>query len=293
MTDLSSLQCFQAVYQCLSMSKAAKKLGLSKASVSKRILSLEADLGGELFLRTTRQMVPTKEADRLIQKVEALLGALDEIENLFDEQKELKGKIRVTAGHSMATKFFGDLLLDFQDKYPGIEIDFLVTDNILDPIENDIDISLRVNPSEISSLIGKKIGPYQLKLVANADYLKKKPVKKLEDLKKHQFFAMNAHLMAQFEESEKRISSFIEKNRFSCSDSAVIGKFIRDGKGIGIRSNWDIKEEVEKGTLKEILPSLKIKQGGEVWLLSHPSKLKNQRVSILFYYLEERLRNFF
>lgn len=293
MNDLSALLCFQAVYQLLSISKAAKKLNLSKASVSKKILALESELGGELFVRSTRQIVPTREAEILISKVENLLGTMSEIESLFDNKQVLKGKVRVTSGHSMATHFLGEVLLDFQLKNPAIEIDFLVTDNVLDPIENDIDISLRVNPPEMSSLIGKRVGAYQLHLVASPEYLKKNPVKKVEDLEKHPFFIINAHAQAQFEKNDKKITSYIKKNPFTCTDSAVVGKLLREHKGIGIRSNWDVKKDLENGALKEVLPSLKLKQSGGVWVLSHPSKLKNQRVSALFRFLEEELKGYF
>ncbi len=292
MNDLSSLYCFQAVYQSLSISKAALKLNLSKASVSKKILALEAELGGELFIRSTRQIVPTSEADRLISKVENLLGAMDEINGLFDDKHELKGKVRVTSGHSMATHFLGELLLDFQLKHPAIEIDFIVTDNVLDPIENDIDISLRVNPPEMSALIGKRVGAYQLHLVASADYLKKNPVKRIEDLAKHHFFAIEAHSVAEIEKSGKKISFYIKKNNLKCTDSAVVGRFIRNHRGIGIRANWDIKRDIESGILKEVLPSHKLKQSGDVWLLSHPSKLKNQRVNSLYQFLNDEIKKF-
>lgn len=293
MNDLSALLCFQTVYELLSISKAAKKLNLSKASVSKKLQSLEAELGGELFVRSTRQISPTKEADLLISKVDHLLDTMSEIENIFDDKHVLKGRIKITSGHSMATQFLGEALLTFQIKNPDVEIDFLVTDNVLDPIENDIDISLRVNPPETSSLIGKRLGAYQLHLVATADYLKKNPIRKLEDLSSHSFFGINAHLGAQFEKSGKKISYYTGKKSFNCTDSAVIGKLIRGHYGIGIRSNWDVKSDIKAGFLKEVLPSYKLKQNGDVWLLSHPTKLKNRRVSELYYFLEKYLAGYF
>lgn len=293
MNDLSALRCFQAVYTTLNLSVAAKKLGLSKASVSKKIQGLEIDLGGPLFIRSTRQIVPTKEAEILFGKVDQLLSTLSEIETLFTEEQILKGKIRITSGHSMAQRFLGELLLDFQLEYPEVEIEFVVTDNVLDPIENNIDLSLRVNPPGSSPLVGKKVGAYQLHLVATPKYLRANPIKKVEDLSHHAFFAIEPHLQTVFENSGKKVTTLTQKRAYVCNDSIVIGKFIRDDKGIGIRSNWDIKKELKEGTLKEVLPQQNLKQSGDVWLLSHPSKLKVPRVNALFKFLEERLKGCF
>lgn len=293
MDDLSSLLCFQAVYQTLSISKAARRLNLSKASVSKKINALEIRLGSPLFVRNTRQIIPTKEAELLLEKTESIIFSLNEIDSLFSKDSMLKGKIRVTSSHSMTQRFFGDLLLSFQEMNPEISIELISTDNVLDPVENNIDLSLRVNPPEQSPLIGKRVGNYQLHLVATPKYLKANPIRRVEDLSSHPFFAIDAHFKSQFEGSEKMISSLIKRRHFLCNDSVLIGQFIREHKGIGIRSNWDVKTALKEGTLKEILPGHPLKKSGEVWLLSHSSKLRIPRVNALFNYLEEHLKNYF
>lgn len=293
MDDLSTLLCFQAVYQTLSISKAAKRLNLSKASVSKKIHTLETKLGCALFVRNTRQVIPTKEAELLLDKTENIMASLNEIDSLFNKESMLKGKIRVTSNHSMTQRFFGKLLLQFQEMNPDVSIELIATDNVLDPVENDIDISLRVNPSEQSPLIGKKVGSYQLHLVASPKYLKTHPIRKVEDLTTHPFMAIDAHYKAHFDGTDKKINALIKKRHFLCNDSVLIGQLIRDGQGIGIRSNWDIKQALKNGELKEILPSMPLKKSGDVWLLSHGSKLRIPRVNALFNYLKENLKTFF
>lgn len=293
MDDLSSLLCFQAVYQTLSISKAAKRMNLSKASVSKKIHALEIKLGSPLFVRNTRQIIPTKEAELLLDKTESIINSLNEIDSLFSKDSILKGKIRVTSNHSMTQKFFGNLLLNFQELYPDVTIELIATDNVLDPVENDIDISLRVNPPEQSPLIGKKVGNYQLHLVATPKYLKANPIRRMEELSSHPFMAIDAHFKARFEDSDKKINGLIKRRHFLCNDSVLVGQFIRESKGIGIRSNWDIKQALKDGQLKEILPSHPFRKSGDVWLLSHGSKLRIPRVNALFNYLEENLKVYF
>jgi DNA-binding transcriptional LysR family regulator len=157
---------------------------------------------------------------------------------------------------------------------------------VLDVIEDSIDLSLRVNPPKDSSLIGKKIGNYRLLLTATPAYLKKNPVKNLESLKNHPFMAISSHLM-----NWKIKLNWATPLSFISNDSILIGNFIRSGLAIGLRSNWDVKADLKNGKLIEILPSSATQNCGEVWLLSHSSKIKLARVHALFDYLVKDLEN--
>jgi LysR family transcriptional regulator, transcriptional activator for dmlA len=287
MNDISLLLCFKVIYQTLNLSKAGEKLSLSKASISKKLIALEEELGGKLFIRSTRKVIPTPEADLLYEKVNFILEATGEIDSIFKESKRLKGKIRVTAPQTMCVSFLGDILLKFQEKFPEISIELISTNNVLDVIEENIDLSLRINPPQSSSLVGKKVGNYRLLLVATPACFKKNPLKDLASLKHHSFMATQTHLANwKIKMNPSAINSFMT------NDSVLIGNFIRSGQFIGLRANWDIKADLKNGKLVEILPKSATQDCGEVWLLSHPSKIKTARVHALFDYLIKELESF-
>jgi DNA-binding transcriptional LysR family regulator len=286
MKDLSLLLCFKVIYQTLNLSKAAEKLNLSKASVSKKLTALESELGGKLFTRSTRRINPTREADLLYDKVNLIFEATGDIASIFKESFQLKGKIRITAPQTMCISFLGKSLLGFQKKYPEISIELISTDSVLDVIEESIDLSLRVNPPKDSSLIGKKIGNYKVLLVATPAYLKKNPVKNLESLKYHSFMAIPSHLM-----DWKIKTNLPSHHSFISNDSILVGNLIRSSFALGLRSKWDVKADLKNGKLIEILPSSATQDCGEVWLLSHSSKIKLARVHALFDYLVKDLED--
>jgi DNA-binding transcriptional LysR family regulator len=284
LNDLSLLLCFKVIYQTLNLSKAGEKLNLSKASVSKKLIALEDELGGRLFTRSTRRIVPTREADLLYEKVLSIFEATGEIASIFKESTKLKGKIKITAPQTMCVSFLGIVLLEFQKKYPDISIELISTDNVLDVIEGDIDLSLRVNPPKKSLLIGKKVGNYRLLLTATPTYLKKYPLKDLESLKNHSFMAIPAHLVSwKIKMPPSDTPSFIS------NDSILVGNIIRSSKAIGLRSNWDVKKDLKFRKLIEVLPHLATQDCGDIWLISHPSKIKIARVHTLFNYLVKEL----
>jgi LysR family transcriptional regulator, transcriptional activator for dmlA len=286
--NLSSLLCFKVLYQTLSFSRTGEKLNMSKASVSKKILSLEADLGGKLFIRSTRKISPTQEANLLFEKVDLIFSATEEINDIFNGSNALVGNLRITAPQSMAVAFLGEILLKFQKIHPGITVEIISTDNVLDVIENNIDLCLRINPPINSSLIGRRIGSYGLHLVATPGYLEKYPVRSIKDIKNHKFISIDSH----FKEWNIEIINSTLKRSFASNDSLLVGHIIRSGLAIGLRSSWDIKSDLKQGRLVEVIPSHAVRNCGDVWLLSHPAKFKLSKVQALSSYLHEELKNF-
>lgn len=254
-------------------------MALSKAALSKRLEALELDLGFKLFSRTTRSMLPTLEADRLFPEVQEILEKIQGLSSRL-EKKTGKRTIRVTCISSMSQRFMGRMLLDFQKAHPLISIELIVTDSVLDFVENNIDLAIRVNPSKNSSLVGRRLGEYRLVAVAHKDYPLRKKIQDLNELIQHPLLVINAHMMV--------LPKSVERT-FTTNDSPLITQLLVDDVNIGIRSSWDVKEFVKEKKLKYVLPPDFIKPLGDIWLLSDAQKLKSDEVRKLNDYLFERI----
>lgn len=277
--DLTTLTTFKNIYETRSLTKSSEAMGLSKAALSKRLEALEFDLGFKLFNRTTRSMSPTLEADRLFPEV---LEILEKIQGLSTRLEKKTGKrtIRITCISSMSQRFMGRMLLDFQKENPLISIELIVTDSVLDFVENNIDIAIRVNPSKSSSLVGRRVGEWRLVAVANKDYPLRKKIQDLDELIQHPLLVINAHMTI--------LPKGLERT-FTTNDSPLITQLLVDGANIGIRSSWDVKEFIKEKKLKYVLPPDFIKSMGDIWLLSDAQKLKSDEVRKLNDYLFERI----
>lgn len=159
-------------------------------------------------------------------------------------------------------------------------IELIVTDSVLDLVENNIDLAIRVNPSKNSSLVGRKVGEWRLVAVANKDYPIRKKIQDLDELAQHPILVLNAHTMI-FPKSMERT--------FITNDSPLITQMLVEEIHIGIRSTWDVIEFVKQKKLKYVLPPDFIKPLGDIWLLSDAQKLKSEEVRKLNDYLFARI----
>lgn len=292
--DITQIRSFIAIYQTKSLTKAAKKMGMSKAAMAKRLSLLESEMGYSLFRRSTRQIVPTPEADRIFIEAQRLLDHVQEFEATFSKDDAMKGLIRVTCSITMAQDILARVLNDFQLKHPELTIELVATDSMLDMIENNIDLAIRINPGENTSFQGRKIGQHRMVMVASPEYLKKhKKIRQLEDLKGHRVLFINTHGEYQFKSNKMKIKAFTKPRDFLTNDPGVLTKLAVDGMGIAIRPLWNVIELVNNNKLELILKNEIINPVGDVWLLSSVGKRQTHRVRVLFDELVETLAPFF
>jgi DNA-binding transcriptional LysR family regulator len=287
--DLLSLKCAYEVYNLKSMTLAAKKLSLSKVAVSKRITALEEVLGLKLFLRTTRMIQPTPESHAIIEDLSIVFEKLSGIEKNTRGSSH-HGLIKISSNASMAHSFLSELLSEYQVLHPQVKIELLVSDSVLNLQEHNIDLTIRLNPDRNSPLVGKKVGHYSLSLVASPEYLKKhKKINSPKALINHPILAIDQHFNRGLD-THKEVFKVLEENRlFRTNDTNLITKKIIAGEGIGLRSNWDVKKLVKEKKLITLLPELFSEPINAVWVLSHPERIKLERVRALADFLHQKV----
>src|SRR4051812_1616165 len=183
-TDLALWESFLCVNKTGSFTAAASKLRVGVPVLSKRIASLENSLGVRLFARTTRKVTPTHEAKEMLSRVETLLEEAREIETRAIPNAEPKGLIRLSTFPAFAQSFLADALIEFQNTYPEIRFDLQVSDKIIDLVESEIDLAIRVQQPTGAQFVFRKLLENRLVLCATPAYLKslKREIRKVEDL---------------------------------------------------------------------------------------------------------------
>ncbi|MFY0584026.1 LysR family transcriptional regulator [Cystobacter fuscus] len=185
--DLNAVMMFNRVVKAGGFSKAAAELGVTKSTISKKIAELESHLGTTLLRRTTRSLQLT---DMGKQFHERSSKGLSEIKKAAEQAQatsvEPQGRLRITAPSDFATSILAPLLAGFLETYPKISLEMMLTDKILDLVNDDIDVAIRVGPMTDSSLRAKRIGRDVFQLVASPAYIKRSPaLQEPGDLKKH------------------------------------------------------------------------------------------------------------
>lgn len=167
------MQAFVDVVEQQGFSAAARKVGRSKALMSKYVRELEDELGILLLNRTTRQFSLTEAGDVFHRSA---IEILQKVSDLQDTVREAgsghKGRLKVSAPRSLTDLEIGLPIVEFAAEYPEITLDINLDDAMVDMVEDGFDVAIRVSRLTDSSLIAKKLADFRLVLCAAPSFLK-------------------------------------------------------------------------------------------------------------------------
>ena len=174
MDRFENARVFAAVIEAGGFTRAAERLGLSRAATSKHVLQLEERLGARLLDRTTRRVSVTAAGRTFYEQCRRILAELEEAERTASElHNEPRGELRVVAPTNFGLAEIGTAITDFLIAYPRLRINLTLNDRLTDPIEGGYDVAISVDmPRGAStSLVVRKLNTSRRILCAAPDYL--------------------------------------------------------------------------------------------------------------------------
>ncbi|MEL6766582.1 MAG: LysR substrate-binding domain-containing protein [Pseudomonadota bacterium] len=172
MDRVETMRAFLAVADTGSFTRAGGKLGTSTKLVSKYVAALEARLGTQLFMRTTRSVRLTDAGTAYLARCRPLIEGFDELEDdVRERQTALAGTIRVTAPTGFGAMRLAAVLAGFAAQHPGVNIDLRLTNERVALVEEGIDLAVRIGVLEDSALVARRLAPMPVHLVASPAYL--------------------------------------------------------------------------------------------------------------------------
>lgn len=255
--DLDGIAIFVKVIQAGSFSKAAKLLGMPNSTVSAKISALERRLGVTLLQRTTRKLRATQAGETYYQRSARALEELQTAENeLETERGEPTGLLRVTAPVEIGHSLLPALVHEFLKQHPGMQVELIVTNRVLDLVVDGIDLAIRAGPLKDSSLIAKRFDLGYFGLWASRDYLTKHAAPQHpKELAQH-----NCLRFSRFKNDGLRLTNGRENVNIAISGNAVADDFetLRalaiSGEGIVFLPSFLCAEETKQDKLQRVLP---------------------------------------
>lgn len=169
---LEVLRSFVAVYAEGSFSEAARKLGLPRGRVSKQLAWLEADLGVQLFHRTTRRVTATEAGVAFAERCSRILAELTEAEqDVRQLQRDVQGVLRVSAPMSFGLHHVAPMVMAYARQYPKVLVDLALNDRLVDLLEEGFDVGIRIGRMSEGSFIMRTVGHSRRLLCASPRYL--------------------------------------------------------------------------------------------------------------------------
>ena len=255
MTAISDLDIFARVARTGNMSAAGREIGLSPAVVSKRVSILEERLGARLFQRTTRQLTLTETGEGYYKRVTGILGLVAEADDFVSRRNtKPRGILKVTAPTTFSRYHLVPHLPQFLANYPDIRLDFYLTDNYVDIIREGFDLAIRIGEIEENSLVTRRLAADKRVMVASPEYLERSGTPKtLKDLEDHNCLSAGAQDLWLIEgpagQQDIRVKGNLRSNSADFTRQALLA-----GMGIGLRSLWEVSEEIDSGKLRIVLP---------------------------------------
>jgi DNA-binding transcriptional LysR family regulator len=158
-----------------SLSAASRTLGTPLPTVSRRVSDLEAHLGAQLLVRTSRKLILTEAGEAYVAAARRLL------EDLADAERAASGEYRVPRGELLVTApiMFGKLHVApvvhaFLAAYPDVTVRLVLSDSTIDIVESHVDVAIRIGPLPDSELIAKQLGHIRWGLYASPDYIERR-----------------------------------------------------------------------------------------------------------------------
>jgi DNA-binding transcriptional LysR family regulator len=170
--DIEELRTFVEVADAGGVSPAARRLGVSKSIVSRRLFRLESDLGVQLLARTTRGAALTEAGETFRDYAARVCADIDMARETILPAGDLRGRLRVAVPLSFGATHFAPILAEMARRHPRLQLHTCYSDRFVDLITEGYDCAIRVGYLQDSNLIARRVGSIFGKLVASPDYIR-------------------------------------------------------------------------------------------------------------------------
>jgi len=258
MLDLNAVALFVQVVRAGSFAAAGRRLSMPANSLSRRIQQLERQLGLRLMQRSTRKLTLTDPGARFYARCADPVEALDEAAQEFSESSQVSsGRVRVAAPADFFNIFRMELIAEFLTAHPKVRLEFVLSDERADLIEQGIDVAIRTGKVLEPTLVARRIGTGRLTLVASPAYLSARGMPE-------SVHALASHDCVTLPQSSGRTAwrlngpdGAIETQvtgRFAASTALALLKAVLADLGIALLPAVMTASHVHAGALIEVLP---------------------------------------
>ncbi len=251
--SLDEMATFVEVVDCGNLSKAAEKTGIPVSTVSRRIADLEKRLSVQLLLRTTRQQHLTdigtvyyEHCSRMLQEAKDAELA---VQNL---QAEPTGILRMTSPVPLDDPFSSQMVVSFLNKYPKINMEYIITSRAVDLIEERFDCALIAGELKDSTLVARSLGSFRVIHCVSPSYVEKYGLPTYEcDLSSHHLAVYKPPFWLGL--TPDPLMGKVP-SRYSTNDNFAARRAAIDGIGITRIPELQVINELQEGSLIEVMP---------------------------------------
>lgn len=292
--EIEDIETFSVVADTGGVSPAARRLGLSKSVVSRRLLRLETELGVQLLARNTRGAALT-EAGSLFREHAARISAqMDAARDQLAPTGSLRGRLRISAPLSFGPSVVAPVLAELSRRHPDLHVHASYSDRFVDLVGEGFDAAIRVGYLGDSSLLARRIGPVRGKVVASPDYIDRHGAPSTpEELLDHQALLQGTETWRFIDPDDHALTVRVQ-GRFKADSGSALAMAAVAGLGLAYLPDCLIDDHIASGALVPVMTRYRVPDGG-LFLVqpssSHPSRKVRALTELLIEHFEASALN--
>ena len=261
MDKFAGLMAFVTTIDENGFSAAARKMGIATSSVTRLVDNLERHLGTTLINRSTRRVNLTAAGEVFYDQARIILRDLNHAENVIrDLDNEVRGSIKMSIPVALGRLHIVPVLNAFMAAYPAVQLDVNFTDQTIDMLEHDLDISIRIGQlPKAGNVIATRLLPQRRLVVATPAYLDQYGTPQAPD-------ELYAHSTLIYDyragqdtwrfckaDNMKDIIEVMLTARFRANNSEALLLAVKKDLGIALLPDWLVNKDLENGTVVSVL----------------------------------------
>ena len=288
--DLESFLFFASVVDAGSFVNAARRLGIDRSNVSRRIRKLELDVGAQLMRRTTRRMSLT-ETGALFYERCAVIGA--EVEEarkaLHSLHASVRGPLHVSCPPVVGRIYFAPLFAEFCLKYPDVAL-HVTLKNVVDQVGEGVDVALRLIDEPGATVVARELARIDWIFCASQKYLRANGLPKVpEDLVQHAWLGQRGRLALEMTRGVEHRRAVVS-SRLECSDYSFLCEAAVAGLGIALLPSYIASDALRRGKLRTVLDDFRLSQspGNRLYVITLATRFPLPQVRALIEFLKDK-----
>jgi DNA-binding transcriptional LysR family regulator len=277
--DIEDLRTFVEVADAGGVSPAARRLGVSKSIVSRRLFRLEAELGVQLLARTTRGAGLTEAGVTFRDHAARVCAEIDVARETILPAGDLRGRLRVAAPLTLGPTLLAPVFAELARRHPLLHVHASYSDRFVDLAGEGFDCAVRVGYLSDSNLMTRHVGAIHGALVASPDYIREHGVPETPDeLLSHQALMQGTETW-QFMDGDKTISVH-PQGRFKADNGSALAVAAVAGLGIAWLPHCLIENHLASGALASVMTRYPVPTAG-IFVVRPPGQYPARKVRVL------------
>jgi DNA-binding transcriptional LysR family regulator len=277
--DIEELRTFVEVADAGGVTPAARRLGVSKSIVSRRLARLEEDLGVQLLSRTTRGAALTEAGATFRDHAARVCVEIDLAKETILPAGDLRGRLRISAPLSFGPTHLASVFAELARRHPHLHVHTCYSDRHVDLIAEGYDCAIRLGYLPDSNLIARRVGPIFGKLVATPEYIEANGAPETpNELLAHQSLLQGTESW-QFMDEDK-VVVIRPQGRFKADNGTALVAAALAGLGVAVLPEGLIAEHLASGALVPVMERHPVRPAG-MFVVRPPGQHPARKVRVL------------